>query len=259
MAQPQPTDEELDAFYGPDYFAAFGYSAKSADRYRALRRIWFDRLLARVEQEFSVGRLLDVGSGLGDLLACAQQRHWEAVGVEANPFAVAAGLQSGASIHRRIEDCGAELGAFGVVTCTDVLEHLRSPTDALAQFHDLLVPGGGLVVTTIDVAGLAARLMGRRWFHIHRDHLWYFNRQVLARMSESAGFEVLMCRTATKTFDLYYVLHVLTHIRNSRTLARLCDVALRWTPAVALSRPFTMSEGLLLIARRPVNDDCDEG
>lgn len=73
----------------------------------------------------------------------------------------------------------------------DVIEHLGDPAGELAMANRLLRPGGTLVVHTMDIDSLFARVMKDRWPWLMEMHLFYFSRQTLCRMVESAGFHVI--------------------------------------------------------------------
>src|SRR5882724_7284837 len=74
FVHPQPTDSELEAIYTEKYYEPFGFSSDHQLSYRLMKQTWFDRLLGIAEGYVSVGKLLDVGSGLGDLLAVGIMR-----------------------------------------------------------------------------------------------------------------------------------------------------------------------------------------
>lgn len=255
MASPQPDDEELAAIYGPCYYETFGFRDGATSIYRAARRAWFSQLLEQVEREVPCGRLLDVGSGLGDLLAAGLERGWDVTGVETNAYAVAAASEvaPGATVLGRIDDVSHALGEFDLITCTDVLEHLRSPWDALRRFHAVVRPGGGVYVSTVDAQSLLARLLGPRWFHIHRDHLWYFTREGLCRMVRRAGFDVLLCGPLRKPLGVSYMLEILAHSTSSDVVSLLSRGLLAVTPRCLLRSQVVVTEGLSLLARKPMS------
>lgn len=252
---PQPSDDELNEIYDGSYYESFGFDAQDGTAYRSMKRVGFRRQLQVAERHFGVGRLLDVGSGPGDMLFAAKQRGWDVTGIEPNAWAVdrADCVVPGSTFCGTFEEfSGSEEATkrFDLITCSDVLEHLRRPDHVLADMHDLLRPGGGLVLTTIDVRSVAARILGPRWVHYHRDHLWYFDRPTLQGLAEKAGFEVIACRRARKVFHLNYVLSILTASRNFLLAQMLARWALRCLPDWIQTRQFRLGEGLLLIARR---------
>jgi len=207
---PQPSDAELAQVYDEDYYRTFGYDEKLASAYRAIKQRTAEWFLKSAEGVFRGGRLLDVGSGLGDMLAVAGRRGWNASGVEPNRAACEASdrVVPGAVFRATFEQYEGRPESFDLITCTEVLEHLRRPDAALSCMHRLLRPGGGLLLTVPDAGSLMARLRGPRWVHYHRDHLWYFDRRTLAALTDQAGFDTLVCRGARKVFNLRYVLGV---------------------------------------------------
>ncbi len=251
---PPPGDEELAAVYDAEYYRTFGYDEANEGTYRRAKQATADRLLRLAERWFVPGRLLDVGSGLGDMLRAAGQRGWQARGVEANAYAcrVSDRLVPGGALCCRLEELSDDVGPFDLVTGTEVLEHLRRPDEALRRVHRMLRPGGGLLLTLPDVGCLAARVQGPRWWHYHRDHLWYFDRRTLPRLAARAGFEVLACRRAVKVFNLRYVLGVFAANARVAGRRRAARFGLDRCPTWLLDRPWPpLGEGLLLVARRP--------
>ena len=248
---PQPSDAELQAIYDDRYYETFGHR-DDGHGYHDLKRAWADEFMGSIDPGMGPGRLLDVGSALGDLLYVARRRGWAVACVEPNPFAAerSGALVPGAVVASAIEDYEAADEMFDLVTCNDVLEHLRRPDLVLSRLFRLLRPGGRLALTTVDMGGLAARLSGRRWVHYHRDHLWYFTRRTLTRLAEAAGFRVIDCRAARKLYHLDYLLNVIARHRTFPTAARCAGLALRTLPAETTFRRFPLKEGLLLLACR---------
>jgi hypothetical protein len=85
---PQPTDDELAGIYDSEYFAGFGYDSEFQAAYRVMKQTAASHFLQLSERFLQPGRLLDVGSGLGDLLVAAQRLGWQARGLDINPHAV---------------------------------------------------------------------------------------------------------------------------------------------------------------------------
>jgi SAM-dependent methyltransferase len=118
------------------------------------------------------GRVLDVGSGRGDVLVAARERGWEAVGIDLSPsFAKYASKRSGAEVRREpIESCGFSAGSFDAVILAAVLEHLYNPDETVREIARVLRPGGAFFVDVPNEAGLYFRLgnlyqklRGRDW------------------------------------------------------------------------------------------------
>lgn len=133
------------------YFRTGPYARVSFRRFS--QYWWSNRFYAALARRFGPrrGRLLEVGCGLGHLLARLQDR-FEAVGIDVN----AAALREAARLARRsrLEQGSAEdLGRFGdgsfsVVIAKHVVEHLSRPESAMAEFGRVLSPGGILILAT---------------------------------------------------------------------------------------------------------------
>jgi len=71
----------------------------------------------------------------------------------------------------------------------------------------LLKPNGLLVVHTIDIESLFARLMGARWPWLMEMHIYYFSRRTLRTMLEQCGFQVLSDRPQGRYLRLGYLMN----------------------------------------------------
>jgi 2-polyprenyl-3-methyl-5-hydroxy-6-metoxy-1,4-benzoquinol methylase len=136
--------------------------------------------------------LLDVGAYTGVFVEIAARHGWDAWGLEPSFWAVEQARSRGLQvIHGTLEGADLEPGRFDVVTLWDVIEHLGDPYGSLRQVHRFLKPGGLVVLHTIDIDSLFARLMGARWPWLMEMHLYYFSRRTLRAMLTQCGFEVI--------------------------------------------------------------------
>lgn len=148
--------------------------------------------------------LLDVGCGTGVFLDLAREAGWEVMGVELSTrHAAHARTTFGLDVWRG-DFLAAPFapGSFAVVTMWDFLEHVLDPRAVLAQAWRLLVPGGLLLVFTIDstslfnaTAGVLHRASGGRAVRplellYDARHNYYFTPPALARLIEAAGFRI---------------------------------------------------------------------
>lgn len=127
-----------------------------AVRYRELyERHWWWRSRERlVEEELrrvapagGFGPILDIGCGDG-LFFPRLRAFGEPEGLEPDPAIVTASGQARGQIHVQPFDDDFDPGRrYGLVLMLDVLEHLDDDAAALRQVHDLLVPGGILLLT----------------------------------------------------------------------------------------------------------------
>ncbi|MCM3905818.1 MAG: class I SAM-dependent methyltransferase [Pyrinomonadaceae bacterium] len=118
------------------------------------------------------GRLLDIGSGRGEVLRAARDAGWKAVGIEPSPmFADYAAKHSGAEVLREpLEQSNFPAGSFDVVILGAVLEHLYNPDQIIKEISRVLRPGGALFVDVPNENGLYffvgnayQKVRGRDW------------------------------------------------------------------------------------------------
>jgi SAM-dependent methyltransferase len=100
-----------------------------------LRRGLYRALAKAVVGDDCKGRLkvLDVGCGRGELLAILNCRGHEAVGVDAESSCIEAASIHGRCLRGTFEDLPRlfDPGAFDVIVCSHVVEHLEAPAEAL--------------------------------------------------------------------------------------------------------------------------------
>lgn len=123
------------------------------------------------------GKLLDVGCGIGDMLAFRPNT----VGVDVNPYNVE-------FCHgRRLEAYTMPFDSipfgdhcFDSVLLDNVLEHIADPTSLLLEIKRVLRPSGVLVV---GVPGL-------RGYEADADHKVYYDETALEDLAVQWGFEI---------------------------------------------------------------------
>ncbi len=180
-------------YYTGDYFSG-GHADGYAD-YRGaepvLRRE-FAHTVDFIRRHQARGRLLDVGCAYGFFLQEARP-YFEVAGIEIADDAAAHARQRGLRVVPGIADepTLAQIGAMDVIVLLDVIEHLPSPQETLALCARHLSPGGIMVITTGDFASFYARRAGARWRLMPPpQHLWYFTRESIARMTQSLGLRL---------------------------------------------------------------------
>lgn len=193
---PRPAASELARLYPRDYWFDPSESAAShlAETYRRFVLRDHVRFVLRVWQDARSSRpLLDVGCGGGLLPGMLREHSVPALGLDFSASAchLASTLHGVPCIAGNLDDCPVRPGSLGVVTMFHVLEHVPNPARYLRTAHDLLAPGGRLVVQVPNRDSLQARLFGARWngYDVPR-HLTDFRASDLVRFMRAAGFRV---------------------------------------------------------------------
>jgi 2-polyprenyl-3-methyl-5-hydroxy-6-metoxy-1,4-benzoquinol methylase len=138
------------------------------------------------------GRVLDVGAGDGYFLNAAQAAGWQVEGVELSAPRVARAREwFGLTLHScDLASAPFAAGSFSAVTMLQLLEHLHDPAAVLRRGHELLQPGGLLLLSTPNVLAYARKQRGVDSWRIPR-HLFFFSPRTLLQTVEAAGFRVL--------------------------------------------------------------------
>jgi 2-polyprenyl-6-hydroxyphenyl methylase/3-demethylubiquinone-9 3-methyltransferase len=119
-----------------------------------LRLDWIERMAEGLDGK----RVVDIGCGGGILTEAIAARGGETLGIDLGDKALGVArlhkLESGTTADYRLvsaEALAAEMpGAFDVVTCMEMLEHVPDPAAIVAACASLVRPGGVVVVSTIN-------------------------------------------------------------------------------------------------------------
>ena len=156
--KPSAAARPLWDYYRDVRYRDLHYWSFEAGALRALRQIR-DEMVAVVGPS-GARSLLEVGCGTGRFLQLAQERGFNVTGVELNE-----GLAEQARQHTGDSPivCGdfmtQDFGRrFDVIAMLDLIEHMPDPLSALRRSHELLQPGGFLVVYTPNHAGITTRV-----------------------------------------------------------------------------------------------------
>jgi SAM-dependent methyltransferase len=220
MRNPQPSDVQLAAIYTDSYFIGTAPADRAdetvAREVDALKRATASAYLDRIEayrgwsSETRIGRkLLDVGSGLGNLLLEARARGYDVTGVEYAQASVAranARIGEDVVVQGTVESAPLSEGAYDVCIFADVIEHTRDPRAVLTRAWDLLAPGGTLFVAIPSLDSWSARWMKQSWMEFKAEHLFYFDSRTLESLIVRAGFERVRIDKGRKTLSPGYVI-----------------------------------------------------
>ncbi len=183
-------------------------------------------------------RVLDVGCGRGQIGRILYEQFGCAVtGIEMNPeFArecvgYVRVIIGNAEDQELLSSCSER---FDVIICGDVLEHMRKPEVPLRAFHQLITPGGRLLVSVPNVAQIRIRLMllGGRWDYtsegiMDETHLRWFTLETLRALMKQLGWQ-------ENDFD--YIVGP-----NAIRFLRRFHVQKNWLPPTLLASQFLMN------------------
>jgi 2-polyprenyl-3-methyl-5-hydroxy-6-metoxy-1,4-benzoquinol methylase len=165
----------------------------------------------------SKGKILDVGCGKGAFLIKAQERGWEAYGLEPN-FDAAAKLKQGHGIECRSDDfftAAYPKESFQVICLWDLIEHTPEPLKWFERCRELLAPGGLLLIATPNhhslldgLAHMAFKLTcGKSQFMLKKlytvDHTLYLTGGTLRELFKKAKFQTVKTLKVNTDLERY--------------------------------------------------------
>ena len=150
-------------------------------------------------------RLLDIGCGGGLLSEPMARLGAQVVGADAAPKNIEVARlhadQVGLEIDYRAETAEALLAAgesFDAVLAMEIVEHVAEPPAFVQACHDLLRPGGVLVMSTLNrtARSFAAAIVGAEWvmrWLPKGTHEWsrFITPEELAAMMQASGLKVV--------------------------------------------------------------------
>ncbi|MBF8190171.1 class I SAM-dependent methyltransferase [Nonomuraea sp. K274] len=174
---------------------ATGYSKFLTGNYAANRQRRYDLTMRAFSPVFDEGkerRLLDFGSGVGLFLELAEERGFDAYGVDLSPESVveANGRLSRARTYLGAPEDVPEIaaGGFDVITLWSVLAHLPRPLEDFEKFRGLLAPGGVLLILTVNAQSLLLKAYGSTWSGFTKNHLMFYSSQTVRTLLARTGF-----------------------------------------------------------------------
>jgi SAM-dependent methyltransferase len=136
-------------------------------------------------------RVLEVGSGYGDLLIYLRSRGCQVLGTDLSPAAASKAREIGVDVRvGELTELSLPAESVDAGVMCHSLEHVPDPNAELRELHRLLVPGGLLHIAVPN--GEATRLLtdGVQWTHLsHPYHFWYFGPEDLVKLVRKHGFE----------------------------------------------------------------------
>lgn len=145
---------------------------------------------------------LDIGCGLGFMLACSKEAGWNPEGVELSPFAAKFATESvGVPVRSGLlQDLAYPSQSFDVITLMDVIEHIPSPLPFLNECRRILHPRGVMLMVTPNFGGVGMRIRKGNAYGMWPDeHVVYLSPGGARVLLKRAGFS----RVQVNTRDIY--------------------------------------------------------
>jgi len=200
---PRATPEILAEFYSQsvlyEYWNRHIFPASRAVRMERIFRPRVRRILELCrEWNIAPGVLVEVGSAAGmfceEAQACGTFKR--IIGIEPGAAQAATCRTKGIEIIESTLEQVADLDTpADIVVSFETIEHVYSPRDFLTRCHDLLTPGGMLVLTCPNYEGFDIMTLGVLSDSLDAEHINMFTPRGLTALLESTGFEMVEIST----------------------------------------------------------------
>jgi 2-polyprenyl-3-methyl-5-hydroxy-6-metoxy-1,4-benzoquinol methylase len=201
--QPKLSNQAMKKYYPEDYIA-YPIAVddektwhQRADRQRGVRRRCD---FAIRESGMATGKVLDVGCATGVFLKGMQNRGWQAFGIEPSDYA-AHYAQERLNLdvkHDYLQADSYESNQFDLVTLWDVFEHLPNPEETLQIIHNILKPGGVLLLGLPNPESWDRYWFKDAWsgWDVPR-HYYVYKTKALTRLLKKHGFRFKRIKSFT--------------------------------------------------------------
>jgi 2-polyprenyl-3-methyl-5-hydroxy-6-metoxy-1,4-benzoquinol methylase len=149
-------------------------------------------------------KILEVGSGKGDMLDILKDAGAVAIGIEASSESVEAGQSAGRKMVTGYigEIDKIEGSPFDAFVSFNYIEHMPNPGVIINKIYNNMTTEG---VGFVTVPNLEYLLRTKCFYEFVADHLSYFTKQTLKYAFESNNFKVLDCYTINNDNDILAV------------------------------------------------------
>jgi 2-polyprenyl-3-methyl-5-hydroxy-6-metoxy-1,4-benzoquinol methylase len=218
---PQPNLEELSTIYSQEYYSnpkllepqskkVYGYSNYVSER--LIKQYGYQNILKNIFQylekkKITNRKLLEIGCGYGFFLDASFDFGFAPEGIEFSEHAIN-------YIKNRyafpVYHTGTPIpdifgsNTFGSVALFDTIEHLQNPFQTLEEIYEILIPGGILIISTMDSISFMSRLLGKRLEDFRRvnEHLFFFDRKTIEKILTKKNFEVIRISSLGHIFEI---------------------------------------------------------
>ncbi len=204
---PRPNKEKIGEYYKSEEYYSHQENKKGfiPRLYESVKKVNLKHKYNLATQGLNVGKMLDIGCGVGDFLHTAEQHGWTCTGVEPSEDAKAiAKTKTKANIINSEDMEKIPNATFDLITMWHVLEHVDDLKWQIEQLHRLTKTKGRIVIAVPNYKSYDAQYYKELWaaYDVPR-HLSHFNKNVLTKIFKSKNLELV--RTDKLIWDAYYI------------------------------------------------------
>ncbi len=204
---PRPKKEKMGEYYKSNEYYSHqenkkGFIPKVYEKVKKTNLKYKYKLATR---GLDIGKMLDIGSGVGDFLHTAESHGWQCIGVEPSEDAKNIARQrTKANLIESAEIENLPDQMFDVITMWHVLEHIDNLRWQVEQLQRLIKPKGRIVIALPNYKSYDGQYYKEKWaaYDVPR-HLNHFNRTTIVKIFNTKGLRLIS--TDKLKWDAYYI------------------------------------------------------
>lgn len=204
---PRPSKDKIGAYYNSEEYYSHQENKKGfiPKVYEAVKKTNLKHKYKLATSGLTVGKVLDIGCGVGDFLHTAEMHGWECTGVEPSEDAKVIAQKR---MHGRIissEDLeNIPEGYYDLITMWHVLEHVDDLKWQIEQLRRLVKPKGRIVIALPNYKSYDGQYYKELWaaYDVPR-HLNHFSKTTLTKIFKASGLELV--KMDKLRWDAYYI------------------------------------------------------
>ena len=204
---PRPDEEKIGNYYKSEEYYSHQENKKGfiPKIYESVKKTNLKHKYKIATEGLKVGKLLDIGCGVGDFLHTVETHGWECIGVEPSEEAKEIARQrTKAQIIKSKELENIPEQTFDIITMWHVLEHVDNLKWQVEQLQRLIKPTGRIVIALPNYKSYDGQYYKEKWaaYDVPR-HLNHFNRNTIAKIFKTKGLS--LTKTDKLKWDAYYI------------------------------------------------------
>ena len=214
--EPRPPKDKIGAYYKSKAYYSHQENTKGLipKIYENIKSINLKHKYKIATEGKQIGKLLDIGCGVGDFLHTAEQKGWQCTGVEPSEDATASAQKRTKAKILASEDL-EQLpdNSFDVITMWHVLEHVEDLKWQVEQLQRLVKQDGRIVIALPNYNSYDATFYKEKWaaYDVPR-HLNHFNRETLVKIFKTK--ELNEIKNDKLRWDAYYISYLSEQYRH---------------------------------------------
>lgn len=204
---PRPDKEHIGDYYKSEEYYSHQENTKGfiPKLYERVKKTNLKHKYQLATKGLGVGKMLEIGCGVGDFLHTTEEHGWDCMGVEPSEEAKAiAANRTKAKIISSEEMESLKDGSFDLITMWHVLEHVDDLSWELSQLQRLVKSNGRIVIAVPNYKSYDGQYYKELWaaYDVPR-HLNHFNRTTLTKIFKTKGLELV--KMDKLKWDAYYI------------------------------------------------------